>query len=87
MKRETLRILAGGIALVLASAAAFNSGRGAHARVEQAEAAASEEEARVFCRGLGFAPESAAFAQCTNGLREIRQRQRKRRESDAAGML
>jgi hypothetical protein len=87
MKSGTSLIVALCLALVLVLAATFKYGRDAHARLEQAEAATSEEETRAFCRDLGFAPESQSYAHCRNGLQEMKQRLRERWEADAAGML
>jgi hypothetical protein len=87
MKFETQTILAGCIALVLVSAGAFKLGRDAHARLEQAEAATSEEEMKAFCRALGLSPESEVHARCMNGLQDMTRRLRARWEADAAGML
>jgi hypothetical protein len=87
MTLRSLVIFACAVALLLALAAAFNFGRQAHGRLENAEAAASEEETRGFCRGLGFAPESEAYARCSSGVNEIMRHRRERREAEAAGIL
>jgi len=87
MKRETRWILLWGIALLLISAVAFDYGRGAHARLEQAEAATSEEEINAFCRGLGLVADNGTFARCTSGLHDLTRHLRERWERDAAGVL
>lgn len=85
MRFMSLLAFAVGIGIALAVASSY--GREARARIDQAEALASEQETRTFCQGSGFASGSDAYARCADGLNEIKRRHRERWEADAAGIL
>jgi hypothetical protein len=87
MKTSTSWTLAGGLALLLVLAAAYAWGRDARTRMEAADARATDDEVRAFCRDAGLAAESEAFARCQNGLQQMKLRDRARWQADAAGIL
>lgn len=87
MKPGTSWTLAGSLALLLVLAAAYAYGRDARARMEAADARATDAEESTFCRESGLAAATEAFARCQSGLRAIRLRDRARWQVDAAGIL
>jgi hypothetical protein len=63
-------------------AAALIYGQSARAVADRNKAAASEEENRTFCAGLGLAPASEVYTRCTNGLIEFGRRHEERLSAD-----
>jgi len=67
--------------------ASFFYGRSAFEAVERSNALAVASENQTFCTGLGLAPQSESYRKCLAGLDEIRFRQERRWQTDAAGLL
>jgi hypothetical protein len=78
-----------GVTILLAAIfiSAFTTGRVARMNAEQAEAVRIQQENQTFCRGLGFVLGSGAYANCTEGVADIRRRQREKWEMDATGLI